>query len=151
MRLAFQRLPAIADSGAATGMDAMTKRLPTLCLGAAFAALATFPLHAATPPIDCHKARSVTDRALCEAPDQVAMDREIAALYDRGLASFDPESRHRLAQSQVAFLKQRNGCAWASHHSAHPGPAVSECIRGVMEERVRGLRSVVDRGGYGAR
>ncbi len=115
------------------------------------AALVVAPVHAATPPINCHKARSVTDRALCEAPDQVAMDREIAALYDRGLASFDPESRHRLAQSQLAFLKRRSGCAWASHHSAHPGPAVSECVRGAMEDRVQGLRSVVDRGGYGTR
>jgi uncharacterized protein YecT (DUF1311 family) len=130
----------------------MTKRLPQLvCLGAAFAALSVAPLRAATPPINCHAARSVTDRALCGAPEQVAMDREIAALYDRGLAQFDPESRHRLAQSQVAFLKQRAGCAWAAHHSAHPGPAVSECIRGVMEERVRALRSVVDRGSYGVR
>jgi uncharacterized protein YecT (DUF1311 family) len=129
----------------------MTMRLLQVCLGAVFAVLAVAPLQAATPPINCRAARSVTDRALCEAPDQVAMDREIAALYDRGLAQFDPENRHRLAQSQLAFLKQRSGCAWASHHSAHPGPAVSECIRGVMDERVRVLRSVVDRGGYGAR
>lgn len=130
----------------------MTIRLPrVIYLGVAVAITAVAPLRAATPPIDCHKAHSVTDHALCEAPDQVAMDREIAALYDRGLAQFDPESRHRLAQSQVAFLKQRSGCAWASHHSAHPGPAVSECIRGVVEERVRSLRNVVDRGGYGSR
>jgi uncharacterized protein YecT (DUF1311 family) len=127
------------------------KLLQVICLWGVVSASAIAPLQAATPPIDCHKARSVTDRALCQAPDQVAMDREIAALYDRGLSQFDPESRHRLAQSQVAFLKHRSGCAWASHHSAHPGPAVSECIKGVMDERVRVLRIVVDRGGYGAR
>ena len=128
-----------------------TRMLRVVCLGGVFLASAVASSQAATPPINCQKAHSVTDRSLCEAPEQVAMDREIAALYDRGLAQFDPDNRHRLAQSQLAFLKQRSGCSWASHHSAHPGPAVSECIRGVMEERVRILRSVVDRGGYRAR
>ena len=76
------------------------------------------------------------------------MDREIAALYDRGMTQFTDGDRHRLVVSQQAFLRQRTGCDWAAHHSAHPGVAVEECIRTTMETRVRALRQVVDRGRF---
>lgn len=102
---------------------------------------------AATPPINCKKASTTIERTICESPEFVAMDREIAALYDRGLAEFSGDDRHVLAASQLAFIKQRGGCAWASHHSAHPGPAINECIRDKMETRLHSLRNRVDRGG----
>jgi hypothetical protein len=79
------------------------------------------------------------------------MDRELAALYDRGLADLSGDKRHRLAQDQLAFLKKRNGCAWAAHHSAHPGPAVNECIRDKMEVRLRALRIIADQSGITGR
>ncbi len=79
------------------------------------------------------------------------MDRELAALYDRGLAELSGDERHRLAQGQLAFIKQRNGCAWAAHHSAHPGPAVNECIRDKMETRLKSLRVTADRSGITGR
>jgi uncharacterized protein len=110
-----------------------------------FAAIDT---EAATPPINCKKATTEIERTICDTPEFVAMDREIAALYDRGVASFSADQRHQLGQSQLAFLKQRAGCAWASHHSAHPGPAINECIRDKMETRLRSLRGAVDRGGW---
>lgn len=116
----------------------------TLLIG--FALLPPGAASAAPPPIDCRKATTPVERTICEAPELVAMDREIAALYDRGMAAFAAEERHRLAQSQLVFLKQRGGCTWASHHSAHPGPAVGECIRDKMEIRLRALRKAVDRG-----
>jgi uncharacterized protein len=120
-------------------------------LVAAIAITAGGMAQAFAPPIKCQKAKSTVDRAVCESPEYVAMDREIAALYDRGKAQFTPEDRQRLAQSQLGFLKRRNGCAWASHHSAHPGVAVDECIRSVMEDRVKVMRTVVDRGGFARR
>lgn len=107
--------------------------------------------HAATPPINCKKASTTIEKTICELPEFVAMDREIAALYDRGLAEFSGDDRHGLAQSQLAFIKQRSGCAWASHHSAHPGPAINECIRDKMETRLHALRNRVDRGGVTGR
>jgi uncharacterized protein YecT (DUF1311 family) len=118
------------------------------------AGLACFPssdASSATPPINCKSATKPVERTICGSPEFVAMDREIDALYDRGLAQFSADDRHRLAQSQLAFLKQRSGCAWAAHHSAHPGPAVNECIREKMENRVRSLRATIDRGGFGGR
>jgi uncharacterized protein YecT (DUF1311 family) len=102
---------------------------------------------AAAPPVNCRGARTSVDRAICTSPETVALDQEITALYNRGMAKLAGEERHRLALSQVAYLHRRGGCNWASHHSAHPGPAVSECVSGAMGERLRFLRSVVDRGG----
>jgi uncharacterized protein len=101
---------------------------------------------AATPSINCRGARSPVDRLICASPETVALDQEITALYNRGMAKFSGDERHRLAQSQLAYLHRRSGCNWASHHSAHPGPAVGECVAGVMGERLHGLRAAVDRG-----
>lgn len=106
---------------------------------------------ATTPPINCKKAANPVDIAICASAEFFAMDRELAALYDRGLAELSGDERHRLAQGQLAFLKQRVGCAWAAHHSAHPGPAVNECIRDKMENRLRILRVIADRGGITGR
>jgi uncharacterized protein len=121
--------------------------MPAMIVGCAAVSQAI----AATPPINCKKASTTIEKTICESPEFVAMDREIAALYDRGLASLPAGEHHRLAQGQLAFLKQRGGCAWASHHSAHPGPAINECLRDKMETRLRALRNAVDHGGIGGR
>lgn len=104
--------------------------------------------HAATPPIDCHRAATQVERQICASPESVAMDQEVTALYNRGMAKLLGEARHRLAQSQVAYVHKRAGCGWAAHHSAHPGVAVEECVTNTMGERLRTLRAVVDRGGF---
>ena len=103
---------------------------------------------AGAPPIDCRRAHGAVDQEICGSSEFLAMDREVTALYDRGMASFSAADRHRLADSQLGFLKRRRGCDWAAHHSAHPGVAVEECVRGAMEGRVHWLRTAVDRGGF---
>lgn len=103
---------------------------------------------AAAPPIDCRHAHGAVDQEICGSGEVLAMDREVSALYDRGMASFSADDRHRLAESQLGFLKKRRGCEWAAHHSAHPGVAIEECVRGAMEGRVHSLRAAVDRGGF---
>ena len=124
----------------------MAARLPLMLLAAVCLLGGAGGAGAVAPPIKCGGSLPIVDQTICESPEYVAMDREIAALYDRGRAQFTPDERHRLAQSQLAFLKVRSGCAWASHHSAHPGPAVGECVRDKMEIRLRALRAAVDRG-----
>lgn len=104
--------------------------------------------HAAAPPLDCRKANGAVDQEICGSSEFLAMDRELTALYDRGMASFSPTDRHRLADAQIGFLKKRRGCEWAAHHSAHPGVAIEECVRSAMEGRVHALRAAVDHGGY---
>ena len=114
-------------------------------------ALFVFPIlaaGAAAPPIACRKAQTSVEREICGSTELLAMDREIAALYDRGMAQVSGEDRHRLALSQQGFLHRRGGCDWAAHHSAHPGVAIEECVRGTMEGRVRTLREIADRGRF---
>jgi uncharacterized protein YecT (DUF1311 family) len=120
-------------------------RIGSYAVSIAFACIVSREASAATPPINCKKASTVIEKTICETPEFVAMDREIAALYDRGLTALPGDQHHQLAQGQLAFLKQRSGCAWASHHSAHPGPAINECIRDKMESRLRSLHNLTDR------
>ena len=109
-------------------------------------ALAT-PLAAAQSTLKCRVAGvSAITRTICASPEYVAMDHEIVALLDRAEARFAPVDAHRLVISQQAYLKKREGCEWASHNSAHPGAAVDECLRTVMDARVNALRMAVDRG-----
>ena len=124
----------------------MRTATPLVLLLLAMASAMSGGAQAASPPIACAKARGEVERTICGSPELVALDREIAALYDRGAAEFTPDDRHRLAQSQLGFLKRRTGCTWAAHHSAHPGVAVEECVRAAMDARLHALRLVVDRG-----
>ena len=101
---------------------------------------------AAPETVRCAAARGAVERTICASTEYVAMDREVAALVDLAAARFAPVDRQRLVATPGAYLKQRAGCDWASHHSAHPGAAIDECIRSVMDARMRTLRGAVDRG-----
>lgn len=101
----------------------------------------------ATPPLACRPPHSAVDRAICESSELLAMDREIAALYDRGRALTDPATRARMVRRRGLFLLARENCGWAAHDSAHPGTAVDECIRAAMDARLAALRRFVDAGG----
>ena len=98
---------------------------------------------AQTPTYKCHKPASAVARTICASSEYIAMDREIAALTDRAKAELTPGEQSQLTASIARYLRQRNGCEWAAHNSAHPGTAIDECIRSSLEERVRRLRGVV--------
>ena len=103
-------------------------------------------LSASTSTFDCRTPRGAVARTICGSPEYVAMDREIAALTDRAKALLSSGEQSQLAASEARYLRQRNGCQWAAHNSAHPGTAIDECVRGSMESRVQRLRDVVARG-----
>ncbi len=120
----------------------------------AFCLLAFAPAAIALPStVKCRPARSAVDRMICASPEYLAIEREISALVDLGAVrlALAPEERRRLFESQAAYLRRRDSCDWASHHSAHPGAAVDECVRASMEARVRALRDVTDRSASEAR
>ncbi len=120
-------------------------RLATIALlvGASAPSLAAQP----TRTFDCKKPRSSVARTICTSPEYVAMDREIAALTDRARAELTSGEQSQLVASTARFVRQRSGCEWAAHNSAHPGTAIDECVRASLEERVRRLRGVVARSG----
>ena len=101
----------------------------------------------ATPAYDCRKPQRAVAKTICESPEYRAMDREIAALTDRAKAELTEGEQSQLVASTARFTRQRAGCEWAAHNSAHPGTAIDECVRASLEERVRRLRSVVARSG----
>ncbi len=109
--------------------------------------IATATAKAAPSSLKCRPARGTVDQLICASSEYMAMDREISALVDLGAVrlALAPEERRRLFEGQAAYLRRRAGCDWASHHSAHPGAAVDECVRASMEARVRALREAVDR------
>ena len=114
-----------------------------LCLGT----FIFFPAVASPSTVKCRPARGAVDQMICASPEYLAMDREIVALVDLGAVrlALAPEERRRLFDSQTAYMRRRAGCGWASHHSAHPGAAVDECVRASMDARVHALRDIVDR------
>ena len=125
-------------------MAANSRRAACIAAALVFAACWS-SAEAAAPAIACAKPGGAVGREICGSPELLAMDREIAALYDRGLATVAGEGRHRLVLAQQGFLHRREGCGWAAHHSAHPGVAIEECVRTTMEDRIRALRTVADR------
>lgn len=118
---------------------ALVLGLSTLSLSAVQAAMA---------PTRCHPAKGAVAATICASSEYLAMDREIGALTDRGMARFTALDRKKLAQSELRYFRLRQGCSWAAHNSAHPGTAVEECIRAKMEGRLNSLRTLVDRGGF---
>ncbi len=124
----------------------MPLRSYLMMVGAALAGTIT-PLAAATPTLKCHAAHGVVAKTICDSPEYVAMDREIAALTDRAKVELSSGEQSQLVASTARYMRQRGGCQWAAHNSAHPGTAIDECVRSSMEERVRRLRDVVARSG----
>lgn len=116
-------------------------------LGLAATLAAASDVSAATATMKCRAPHGAVAATICGSPEYVAMDREIAALTDRAKAQLSKGELSQLAESQARYLRQRSGCAWAAHNSAHPGAAVDECIRASMEGRVHRLRDVVARSG----
>lgn len=103
---------------------------------------------AKTSLIRCRSPHGAVATTICASPEYRAMEREIAALTDRGMAELSPGDRSRLDESQARFLRQRQGCEWAAHNSAHPGTAVDECVRASLEGRVQRLRILIERASF---
>ena len=95
----------------------------------------------------CHMPRGIVAQTICGSPEYRAMDLEIEALTARAKARLSHGELSQLAESTARYMRQRNGCAWAAHNSAHPGTAIDECVHTSLEARVRRLRDVVDRSG----
>lgn len=123
-------------------------RFPSILFGAFGALLCATAANAApTPTFSCRAPHGAVARTICDSAEYKAMDREIAALTDRAKILLSKGELSQLAQSTARFVRQRNGCEWAAHNSAHPGTAIDECVRASLEERVRRLRGVVARTG----
>ena len=96
----------------------------------------------AAPPSD---PRGIVMRTIRESAEYRAMDLEIEALTARAKARLSSGEQSQLAESTARYERQRAGCAWAAHNSAHPGTAIDECVHMSLDARVHRLRDVVER------
>lgn len=74
------------------------------------AAVGTIPARAASdgPSFDCRAARSKIEKAICADPALSALDRRIAAAYQKLLAALDAPGRTALRMDQRTFLEARD-------------------------------------------
>ncbi len=82
--------------------------------------------------IDCGKARSPTERAICASPPLMALDRQVAAAYADALAR-RPDRRDATRQDLLGWLRRRDAAC------ALPAAAVTECLAGQLSQRLAAL------------
>ena len=79
-------------------------------LSAALLAVA-LPRAAWALPIDCSKASTVNERAICADPFLLQTDARLDTLYDISTRLVSPTDRTSLLDSQRAWVKEREHCA----------------------------------------
>jgi uncharacterized protein len=100
--------------------------------GAVLAALLLCATGAQAAGIDCTKARSPTEKAICANPNLLALDQQIAAAYGDALAR-QPEQKDALRQDLLRWLKQRDTAC------ALPSADIPQCLRTQMTARLAAL------------
>ena len=85
-----------------------------------------------TPGIDCSKARSSTERAICADPGLIGLDRSAAQAYSDA-STRAPAQRTTLRQEQLRWLKQRDAAC------ALPAPAITACLKAQLTARIAAL------------
>ena len=84
------------------------------------------------PGIDCSKARSSTERAICADPGLIGLDRSAAQAYSDA-STRAPAQRATLRQEQLRWLKQRDAAC------ALPAPAITACLKAQLTARIAAL------------
>ncbi|HVF36338.1 MAG TPA: hypothetical protein VNA29_00160 [Sphingomicrobium sp.] len=84
------------------------------------------PSAVARPSYDCSNARTRGEVAVCEDPGLAALDRQMAAQYQRAVAATDPQRRQWLRSTRDSFLRYRDRCGSSA--------CIAEAYRGRMRE-----------------
>jgi uncharacterized protein YecT (DUF1311 family) len=74
---------------------------------AAVLAAASLPAVAQNAPIDCSKAATPVDQAICADPELQALDRSLRDAYVKALGRIDKDAYKALQKDQKAFLDER--------------------------------------------
>ncbi|WP_167525627.1 lysozyme inhibitor LprI family protein [Cupriavidus oxalaticus] len=84
---------------------------------------------AAPPGMQCDRAASTTEIAICADADLLRLDTQLSAVYGK-LAGAQPQQHARLRQAQLAWLKARDQCGSDTH-----------CSSARYEERIAALQA----------
>ena len=82
--------------------------------------------------IDCSRARSPTERAICATPTLMALDQQIASAYADAVQR-TPDRKDAMRQDLVRWLKQRDGAC------ALPSADIPACLSTQMTARLAAL------------
>ncbi len=105
-----------------------------IAVGIAAATVPSLPALAqqTEPGIDCSKARSPVEKAICANPPLIALDRQTAMAFGDALAR-QPDQRDPLRQEQLRWLRQRDTAC------AVPAPSLVACLRAQLTARIAAL------------
>ena len=103
-------------------------------LGAAvlLAVLALLPDASRAQGIDCSRARSPTEKAICASPALLTLDREVATAYASALAR-QPERRDAMRTDLLSWLRARDAACNL------PAAAIERCLSGQLTARLAAL------------
>jgi uncharacterized protein len=101
-------------------------------LGAALAFLTLGATEVRAAGIDCAKAHSPTEKAICAHPNLLALDQQIAAAYADALGR-QPQRKDAMRQDLIRWLKQRDTAC------ALPSADIPKCLTGQMTARLAAL------------
>ena len=100
----------------------------------AFVCTALSPALADYAPLNCAKAKSVTERMICGNYELGQAEARVATLYDWATALTAMGQRAEIQDAQRAFLKTRDACK-----------ANLRCLRSAYEARIGELETVLAR------
>jgi uncharacterized protein YecT (DUF1311 family) len=92
--------------------------------------------------IDCNRAKSDVEHAICGDAQAVTADRELGAAYDRLRSSLSDDERAGLRSSQLEWLGEREGTCKAKHADT----SLSKCLAEQSEMRQRFLEGKPETG-----
>ena len=83
------------------------------------------------PSFDCRAARTGSEIAVCRNAGLAALDRQMAAQYQRAIAAANPAERNLLQQTRDDFLRYRDRCG------------SNDCIAGSYRGRMREIDDIM--------
>ena len=96
------------------------------------ACLAFLPGHGRAQGIDCSRARSATEHAICASPTLLALDHQVAVAYADALAR-QPDRRDALRTELLAWLRSRDATCNV------PAAAIERCLSTQLTARLAAL------------
>ena len=94
--------------------------------------LAALPGAGHAQGIDCSRARSPTERAICASPSLLALDHQVAVAYADAIAR-QPNERDAMRTGLLAWLRQRDATCNV------PAGAIERCLSGQLTARLAAL------------
>ena len=89
------------------------------------------PTPDANPSFNCDHVGNSAEVAVCSDPGLAALDRQMAADFNRGMSSGDDRQRRLLQKTRTRFLNYRNRCA------------TDQCIQETYQSRIREIGDIM--------